>query len=315
VNFLNTDFVFDSSVLKKELLNGKIKDVTFYSFENSNQLGFQFSFKINQIEIKTNEDSKQLMLIFRNSNDLENEIINEETTLLKKHGEIKKIVIDPGHGGKDPGAVSNSGMYEKDIVFSIAEKLKEKFEKENQFVVIMTRKEDIYVPLEERRRLANSNGGDVFISIHCNSVSNRKRKKYAQGFETYFLSLANNEEARKTAKLENQAILFDENSESLESDTLKNIVFDLIHNAYLRESQLFARIILEEMEKNLPSTKRKVDQAGFLILKGLYMPGVLIETGFLSNESEEKKLRTLDYQDKIAQSIYQATINFIKQVS
>ncbi len=219
---------------------------------------------------------------------------------------INCIVIDAGHGGKDPGA-KGSKYYEKDIVLAIALKLGN-YIKENMpdVKVIYTRDEDVFVPLHERAEIANKNQADVFISIHCNS----NPKKTPFGTETYTMGLTKASDNLEVAKLENSVIFQEENSESkyqgFDNSPESYIMLSLMQNKYRDQSLSLASFIQTEFRQKANRTDRGVKQAGFLVLWQTTMPSVLIETGFLSNSEEEKFLSSSKGQDYLASAIYRA---------
>ncbi len=223
---------------------------------------------------------------------------------------VKNIVIDPGHGGKDPGALGSNGMQEKDIVLTVAKKVADILRKETAFNVILTRDRDIFLPLEERTAIANTREADLFLSIHANSAPNRN----ASGVETYYLSLATSREEMQAAALENAA------SASRLSD-LQNILKDLMQNSKIEESVRFAGSVQNELINGLNRHYRVnnlgVKKAPFIVLIGAQMPAVLTEIAFLSNSEDEKRLRDDRYLDAVARHIaegvrrYAANLNGI----
>ncbi len=222
---------------------------------------------------------------------------------------IKTIILDPGHGGIDPGAIGRKGLQEKNVNLSIAKLLKKKLENYG-LKVLMTRSDDRFVALSERTRFANEKKGDLFISIHCNaSVRNRQ----ACGFETYFLSEAKTDWERAVAAKENQALKFEmSDADPLLADDIGAILSDLAQNEYLKESYQLALEIQTAAVSILKNVDRGVKQAGFYVLRGCFMPAVLVECGFLSNRVEEKKLQSEKYRETIAQTILVGIKNFIK---
>jgi len=220
---------------------------------------------------------------------------------------LNKIVIDPGHGGSDPGTIG-SKTYEKNITLSIALKLgtliKDTFP---NVEVIYTRKNDKFVPLDERTRIANSEKADLFISIHCNA--NPSRSPY--GTETYVLGLHKSEDNLDVAMRENAVITYEDNYSSKyegydPKSTESYIIFTLMQNAYLDQSLKLANDVQTEFREQIHRFDRGVKQAGFLVLWKTSMPSILIETGFLSNSKEEAFLNTDSGQDHIANAIFKA---------
>ncbi len=215
---------------------------------------------------------------------------------IPKKDRTPTIVIDPGHGGKDPGAVAN-GYKEKDINLQVALKVA-KILMDYGYRVILTRESDIYVPLSNRARIANKNSADIFVSIHCNF----DERKTARGLETYFLSESKTTEERAVALLENSAIKYDLGNLSMK-DELGVIVGDLIQAFFLEQSYKLASYLHQRaLDLNL-TQDRGLKQANFYVLRWVSAPSVLIELGFLSNPEEAKILVSEEYQMKLAKAI------------
>jgi len=225
----------------------------------------------------------------------------------KEKWEFKTIVIDAGHGGKDPGAVGYRGTKEKDIALDVAKRLEKKLSKNMNVKIIMTRDEDVFLRLSERTKIANENNGNLFISIHTNAAEDRR----ASGFETFLIGPNKNEAAVRVAARENAVL-------ELEGTTGKKLTNeDLIQatiaqSAFASKSELFASMVQKEIKKRVQSRDRGVKQAGFYVLMGASMPNVLVELGFISNPSEEKKLRSPQYRDQLATAIYRAVEQYQK---
>ena len=220
---------------------------------------------------------------------------------------LKKIVIDAGHGGKDPGA---SGKYsrEKDVVLAIALKtgqlLKKKYP---ELEIIYTRKTDIFIPLKERAHIANKNKADLFISIHCNSNASSQ----PHGSETYVMGLHKSEANLNVAKKENSAMLFEDDYEQTydgfdPTTDESHIIFNFFQNSFLSQNLDLASTIQDKFTSNTNLRNRGVKQAGFWVLYKTTMPGVLIETGFLSNAKDEKLLNSKAGQLKLSEAITKA---------
>ncbi len=218
------------------------------------------------------------------------------------------IVIDPGHGGKDPGAIGRYGTREKTINLAVAKRLKRILEKDLHARVILTRDRDKFVPLRERAEIANRAGADLFISLHCNY----ERRRRAQGAETYFLSAARTKWERAVQNLENGALKYELGPELDTTDLLKFILSDMAQAQFLKESQSLAVSIQDHLATALKLKNRGVKQAGFYVLLGAYMPSVLVEMGFISHPSEEKRLRQGWYQEKIAKGIAKGIEAFLR---
>jgi N-acetylmuramoyl-L-alanine amidase len=218
---------------------------------------------------------------------------------------IRRIVVDPGHGGHDPGAVGASGLQEKDVVLIIGLKLKELFKEELGLDVVMTRSTDVFIPLEERTAIANKVGADLFLSVHANAAPNRA----AAGIETYYLNLAKTEKVAQLAAKENGT--------SLEKvSVLQAILFDLMANYKLNDSAHLAdevqRFLHKKIRSNYSDVKNLgVKQGPFYVLVGASMPSILVETAFLSNATEEARLNDPAYQTLAAEGIFEGVRSYI----
>lgn len=224
---------------------------------------------------------------------------------------VKKIVIDPGHGGKDPGT-SGSSSKEKDVALEIALKLGKTI---NEYLpdveVIYTRDGDSFPQLNERADLANNSGADLFLSIHCNWISNPKIK----GTETYVMGVHKSDDNLKIAQRENSVILledgYEENYDDFDPNSPESyILFSLYQSAYQESSLKLAQNIETQFKDRANRRSRGVKSAGFLVLWQTSMPSVLIETGFLSNPQEEKELNDELYQEYIASAIFRAVRDY-----
>ncbi len=230
---------------------------------------------------------------------------NEVVFYHKISKKVNLIVIDPGHGGIDPGAVGKKGLYENDANLVIAKYLDRLIKDSLGIKIIMTREKDIYLSLKARTSIANSNSADLFVSIHCNASAKSSKMK---GFETYFLSEARTTEARAVAMRENASLKFD----GIEpTDVVSDILIDLAQTAHLEESNRFAEFIQDNAKRQLPISSRGVKQAGFYVLRGAFMPSILIECAFVSNLEEEKLLKQKSFRKKLAYCIFCGIKNFI----
>ncbi len=219
--------------------------------------------------------------------------------------EIKTIIIDAGHGGKDPGAIGPTGLKEKTVVLDVSFRLKELITANLKNIkVIMTRTTDKYVSLKDRTMLANKYPNAIFVSIHCNASHN----KNAKGAEMYFLSTAKTDWARAVEARENASLAFDISTKDKKG--LDFILWDLAQNEFLTESSNLAELIQGFFESNT-NNPRGLNQAGFYVLKGNYMPAVLVEAAFISNKAEEKLLKTADFRKKIAKNIFNGIKKFL----
>lgn len=217
---------------------------------------------------------------------------------------ITTIVLDAGHGGHDTGAIGKNSR-EKDITLAIVLKLRDYIYANIPDVkVILTRKDDTFVELFRRAKIANENKADLFISIHCNSV----KSPSAYGVETFVMGLHKSEANLAVAKAENAAILLEEDYveqyDGFDPGSPEgNIFFSMMQNSFLDKSLDYAGRVQHELVDNLKMCNRGVKQAGFLVLYKTAMPGVLIETGFISNPNDERFLLSEKGQNQIAMSI------------
>jgi N-acetylmuramoyl-L-alanine amidase len=222
-----------------------------------------------------------------------------------KPGKIRRIVVDPGHGGHDPGASSPTGTREKDIVLQIGLKLSQKIREELGIDVVMTRSTDVFIELQERTAIANKVGADLFVSIHANASLNRA----ANGIETYYLNLAKTEKAAQLAAKENGTTLE-------KVSVLQAVLFDLMANYKLNDSAHLADEVQKSLHKKAqtgyPGVKNLgVKQGPFYVLVGATMPSILVETAFVSNERDEMKLKDPQYQDLTAEGILSGIKGYI----
>ena len=218
---------------------------------------------------------------------------------------IGKIVIDPGHGGHDPGAIGPSGLREKDVVLKIANKLEGIIKEKLGCKVALTRRDDRFIPLEERTAIANTQKADLFISIHANASPNRD----AHGIETYFLNFSADEEAMKVAARENA-------TSTRKMSDLKAILRDLMLNSKINESSVLAGHIQKSLTGKLKAEYSDirdlgVKQAPFYVLIGAEMPSILVEVSFISNKIEEERLKDTEYLEKLASCIFTGIRGYI----
>ncbi len=220
---------------------------------------------------------------------------------------INTVVIDAGHGGRDPGA-SGFKTREKDVVLAIGLKVGEYL---NQYLpdlkVVYTRSKDVFVPLNERAELANRVNADLFVSIHANYISNPN----IAGAETFVLGLHRSKENLEVAKKENSVIVMEDNYKMTYQGFDPNspesyIIFELMQNVYLDQSIEVASLVQDQFSSRVGRRNRGVKQAGFLVLRETAMPGILVEVGFLSNKDEERFISSDEGQTYLASAIYRS---------
>jgi N-acetylmuramoyl-L-alanine amidase len=215
---------------------------------------------------------------------------------------VSRIVIDPGHGGHDPGALGK-GLNEADLTLDVAVRL-EKLLLKDGFEVVLTRRTDVYIPLEERTAIANRENADLFLSIHANASRNRA----ARGVETYFLSFASSPEAEAVAARENSA-----SSDGMHK--LPDIIKAIALNNKLDESRDFAAMVQEALVSRLRRSNKNlrnlgVKKAPFVVLIGAGMPSVLAEISFLTNRQELQLLKTSAYKQRVAEALHASVLRY-----
>lgn len=217
-----------------------------------------------------------------------------------------RVVIDPGHGGRDSGATGRRGVHEKDINLKAGLELA-KLLKEAGFEVLLTRDKDVFIPLADRSRMANEFGADVFVSLHCNAHRNRKEK----GFEIYFLSeKASDPEAERLAEFENSALAF-EGKDVAEEESAAKVLYALARTEFMNDAAELAGLMAKEIAaRRAPFPNRGVKQAAFYVLRGANSPAVLVEMGFISNSAEEAKLKSAKDRGRLVESLRAGIMGF-----
>ncbi|GIJ95036.1 N-acetylmuramoyl-L-alanine amidase family protein [Capnocytophaga stomatis] len=224
---------------------------------------------------------------------------------------VFKVVLDAGHGGKDPGKVAPNKLYEKDVVLNIVLEVGKILEQHADIKVIYTRKTDVFVDLYERGAIANKAKADIFVSVHCNAAD----KKTAHGAETFVLGLHANEQNFEVAKVENEVIYLEDNYEKKYADYNINspesfIGLSIMQEEFLEQSIQLAKYVQNNFINEMKRFNRGVKQAGFIVLHQTYMPSILIETAFLSNAEEQKFLASKKGQNEFAKNIANAILSY-----
>lgn len=300
-----------SKRFKNECINspGFLKGVRIAQF-NSNTVRVVFDLEDDNYKFKlTTLDAPARIIVdlySKSHSERTNKMIHQKEELIKR-----RLVIDPGHGGHDPGAVGQNGLYEKDVVLDIALKVREIFHKEHpNYEVILTRDGDFFIPLDKRADIANRANADLFISIHANASYNRA----AYGIETYILNWTDDEEAMRVAAREN-AISLNEMKRLRDelSIILASLESELKRDESIKLAGFIHRSMVSKMSHDFPDFDRGVKQALFYVLVGAKMPSVLLEIGFISNHYEEKLLRNEGYRMNIAKSIVHGILNYFSE--
>ena len=224
-----------------------------------------------------------------------------------------KVVLDAGHGGKDPGATYH-GLLEKEIALDVTLKIGKILEKEKDIQLVYTRKTDVFIELNERANIANNANASIFVSIHCNAASNQS----AYGTETFVMGITRNASNLEVAKRENAVVTMEDNYEIKYKGYDPNKPESLIglqiqQEEYLDQSIELASKIQKGFTQDLKRRNRGVKQAGLLVLREVYMPRILIELGFISNKSEGKYLNSEDGRNKLAKSVADAILQYKKE--
>jgi len=303
----------DSVSIANCLLGGAVKKIEPIQMEKFAQISFQLREEVQTPEIYINENPNEIVISLRTpvSQDTKEKISQQERT----QEQIKFVVLDAGHGGRDPGAEGKRGLREKDVTLAVVKRLGKKIEERLGLAIEYTRTTDKFIELHKRTRFANDikekyQSEGIFISIHCNA-SGKNRK--ANGYETYFLRPGKTKDATEVAKRENSVIQFevDEGHYEAKDDEIM-ILASMATNSINHDSEEFATFVQTEMGQRLASINRGIKQAGFYVLVGAQMPNVLVEIGFISNPQEEQRMKTDRYLDSVAESLYQAVRKYVR---
>ncbi|MGA9116725.1 MAG: N-acetylmuramoyl-L-alanine amidase [Bacteroidota bacterium] len=304
----------DVAALNRLSPRGLVRQVVAIQSPGSLQLTFRLASKAASAEVLREESSGHLLISIRTPGAEDRVLLERKRREVlagleeqRRRWELDVIVIDPGHGGHDHGAIGVSGLREKDVTLGIALRLGELIRKNMSGVkVVFTRKDDRFVPLYRRGQIANEAGGKLFISIHANSL--RRKPNPTRGFEVYLLRPGRTDEAIAIAEQENAVIELEEGyADRYQKLTDENfILVTMAQSSYMRASELFADLAQQELEDHLSIPNRGVRQAGFLVLVGASMPNVLIESAYLSNREDERFLRSSAGQTRIARAVFSA---------
>jgi N-acetylmuramoyl-L-alanine amidase len=282
-------------------------DLKAHQSENNGQVSFRLKKNVERWSHRLVSDPPRIQISVA---DTDFQLDSGPAQVVGPDDKVDVIVIDAGHGGEQNGAVGPGGTREKDIALDISKELAKLIRKDKQFKVVMTRDRDKTVTLQERAEIGNAAQPDLFISIHANSSTKRK----VRGWNVFFLASAKNDSARAVAQFENSAFVRElqesENEDKYGANPVLSILNEMIMTEFQTESHDFAMMIDREFRRNLQIPARGIDQAGFYVLNMVFCPSVLVETGFISNKTEEKLLRTKDYQKKVAEGIYEAIKRF-----
>jgi len=294
--------IVDTATINTGLRRGVVKQIESDQIGKTAQVAFKLGSQVISHEWYQSLDPNEIVIVLRTPLGKLDEHIED----VKERWRLDTVVLDAGHGGKDPGSMGKYGTKEKDVVLDITNRIGKILEKSG-IKVVYTRQEDVFIPLIDRTKMANDANGKLFVSIHANSNPNRKVK----GFETYLLRPGKSEDAIEVASRENSVIKLEEKTDQYENLTGENLIMaTMAQSMFMKESEDLASIIQMELDKKLETPNRGVKQAGFYVLIGASMPNVLVEVGYLSNPSEEKKLKRADHKQQIAEAIVNGIKHF-----
>ena len=287
---------------------GIIENVQGFQMGEMASIAFKLKHDILSRDLVFSDSSPDFYVNLRTSEGLgdndERDRIREDLDEQKKRWLIDTIVLDAGHGGKDPGAIGYNNIREKDIVLPIILKLGRIIEEKMPDVnVVYTRKRDVFIPLWKRTKIANDADAKLFISVHCNS----NKSSRPNGFETYFLSAEKEDKAKDVVLKENSAIEYEESRDQKRYEGLSFILATMLQSVNVKHSQFLATNIQESLLTKLDKlgmSDRGVKQGPFWVLVGATMPNVLVESGYVSHKHESRLLSSETTQKKIAEGIY-----------
>lgn len=288
--------VLDSGNISRRNCPGLVSSVDALSTDDGARVVFSLNKRHVKAKVLSLKGPDRLLVTFAPT--------RKEVTVEKQALEV--IVVDPGHGGRDPGAVGRTGLYEKTVTLDVAKRVAELLRRRLHLKVVLTRTEDEFVSLAERAKIANENKADLFVSIHCNASVKRE----IGGTETYFLSVAKTDWARAVEARENAVIRFELPEAASDTASLDYILWDMAQNEFLNESSELAELVQRELASRFTIEDRGLNQAGFYVLKGCYMPAILVELAFISNKKEEKLLKKDSFRQEAAQGVYEGIKSF-----
>ena len=293
----------DTTTINAGLSRGVIRQIESDQIGKTAQVAFKLGKEVISHEWYQSLDPNEIVITLRTPLGKVDEYIED----VKERWRLDTVVLDAGHGGKDPGSQGKYGTKEKDVVLDITKRVGRLLEKNAGIKVVYTRDEDVFIGLIDRTKMANDANGKLFVSVHANSNPNRK----IQGFETYLLRPGKTEDAIEVASRENAVIKLEEKTGQYDNLTGENLIMATVaQSMFMKESEDLAAIIQMELDKRLNTPNRGVKQAGFYVLIGASMPNVLVEVGYLSNPAEEKKLKQAVHKQRIAESIYEGIKHF-----
>ncbi len=290
----------------RENLSGLIKKITARNIGPDTEFKFNVGEEYSTNEVMNVEGSNDILITIHNK--IFTKAEDEKRT--REKWDFDVIVIDPGHGGKDPGAIGLNKIKEKDVNLKVALKLGNLIEDKMKDVkVVYTRNTDKFVDLYKRGKLANEQGGKLFISIHCNST--KRKPTNVAGIEVYLLRPGRTQEAINIAERENRVIEYEADPTRYEQLNDENfILVSMAHSSYMKYSESFADMLNKQFKHNTKLKARGVKQAGFYVLVGASMPSVLIESGFISNKKDVDYLESSSGRTQLAEAMFEAIVEY-----
>jgi len=311
INGAIIDSVIFQDIAKKSALFSRI---IFIQDKQSAQLTIMLKDNCEKVELVKKDEGKTLQILFRKKQVTAVPVAPAPPVQASQNSvKIKTIIIDPGHGGKDPGAIGHKKLKEKDVVLAVGLKLKKKLE-EKGFTVKLTRDKDEFVELAKRPKMASDWGGDLFISLHCNAIAGKEIQQKTDGFKFYILRAGGTEEDKAIARRENQAIALESGKKGKdEISPAEWIILDNQLALYAEKSALLAGYLVEAFDGgSVKKLQTGAGQAGFMVLVGAYMPAVLAELGFITSPTDGAFLATEKGQDEITERLVKAIIAFAR---
>ncbi|MHC1738094.1 MAG: N-acetylmuramoyl-L-alanine amidase [Ignavibacteriaceae bacterium] len=292
-------------LLKHNAPKGLVKEVKVESEKDESTLSIIVDENLSSYEVI---NSGSDILVTMHNKKFQNK--NKEKNNDKDKWFFDVIVLDAGHGGKDPGAIGVNKLKEKDINLALTLKIGNLLKQNMPEVkVVYTRSTDKFIELYKRGKIANENNGKLFISIHCNSVAKKNTKP--NGFEVYLLRPGRTEDAIAIAEFENSVIQYEDDQKRYQKLTDENfILVTMAHSSYMRYSEKFAEIMDNHVRQGVDIASKGVKQAGFYVLVGASMPSVLVEAGFLSNPKDAAFLNSNEGQNQLAEAIFKSIKSF-----
>ena len=291
----------DSARIAEGPVKGVVRRIVPIQKPESAELAFRLRGEVESPEMYQTTDPHEIVISLRKPARSMDPSVRENLFRDSQRWLIDTVVLDAGHGGKDPGSIGPRGLKEKTLALDIVRRLGKLLTHHLDVRVVYTRDEDVFVPLKDRGRRANRDGGKLFISIHANFY----RKKNTRGFEIYLLRPGKTAEAIEVARRENSVIRLEESTAAYDSLSGEGVILaTLAQSAFMKESEDLASILEREMARRLTTESRGVRQAGFLVLVGASMPNVLVEVGYLSNPAEERLMMSRRFRQSVAEALY-----------